>query len=253
MAVSARGQSYNAPHTVTRPVLEGTTVFVHAAPGALRVRGQAGSDSLRVEGTARAFSPEAADEATIEVRRENDRLHVTPSVPQPKVGTPRFDLTVRIPAGATIRIEGGPGPLLVQDVGTVVVQSWDGDARIRDVGGSVAVNRLTGALQLQRIGGPVRMLEGEGRLQAQGLRQGITIEQHGSGRISIGRSAGPVVVGNDGAGDVEVYDHDGSVHVKADGAGNIQVRNLTRSFRVDLDTAGRIRHTGVAGEVRLPR
>ena len=245
-------QSYNAPHTAVLPAPESATVFVHATTGKLRVEGRPDTDSIRIAGTARAFSTEDADNASLGIERDDATIHLRPSVPEPIVGTPRFDLTLTVPPRVALRIEGGPGPLDVQNVRSVSVESWTGDAKLRDVSRSIAISRIQGDLRLQRVGGGVRVLKGEGSLNAQELEQGLTIEQHTAGRITVGHSAGAVVIGDDGAGDIEIYGLDGHVHIQADGAGDIEIRDISQGLRVDQDRGGRLRHTGVAGSVRLP-
>lgn len=251
-AGASLAQSYNAPHTAVLPAPESATIFVHAMTGRLRIEGRPDTDSIRISGSARAFSTEDADNASLGVERDGATIHLRPSVPEPIVGTPRFDLTLTVPPRIALRLEGGPGPLDVQNVRSVSVESWTGDAKLRDVSGNVAVSRIQGDLRLQRVGGEVRVLDGEGRLNAQGLEQGLTIEQHTAGRLTVGRSAGAIVIGDHGAGDIEIYEIDGGVHIKADGAGHIQIRQISQGLRVDQDRGGRIRHTGVAGSVQLP-
>lgn len=145
----------------------------------------------------------------------------------------RFNVSLTLPAGMSVKIEDGDGNIAVQDVAAVEIVDTNGDIAVRRVG----------ALTLSDTAGDI----------AVGPMAGdINIRDDGLGDMSFRDIDGNVLIARDSSGAIELLRVRGNVEVLADGDGDIIATDITGDFTVRYDTAGRIRPTSISGTTSLP-
>ena len=123
----------------------------------------------------------------------DDRFDVVPIEGGLRVERVTSNLTVRLPEGARLRVEDVRGNLRLKDVpgsveigrvrggcsirrvGTLHVDRVDGDLRVRDGGGEVAISRVSGNLMLNDIVGLVSAETVYGNMLADDVPSGVQV------------------------------------------------------------------------------
>ncbi len=209
-------------------------IEIDAAAGYLRVIGEEGASQIRASGEACASSERLLEDVQLVVKRSGDRVRISVEVPDSNWGrqTARLDLTVNVPASATVDIEDSSGSIEVENVAALEIEDGSGKIDVKNVAGNLEIDDGSGEIEARDIGGEVRI-------------------EDGSGQIELSR-VGSVMIEEDGSGEIDVEEVTGSVMVRSDGSGSISVRDVGGDFTVRRDGSGGIRHKAVAGVVDVP-
>lgn len=224
----------------------------------LRVIGEPGGTSVRVEGTASAPDQDILQTIELIAERRGDVIHIESRLPQVsssfwqilRSGVRALDLTIFVPAGTPVVATDGSGTAEFRGTGSLRVRDGSGDLTAEDVLGEVDITDGSGSIAVRNVIGPLRIRDSSGSILVDGVGEEVTIND-GSGDIVV-RNAGNVRIASDGSGDIEITDATGWVVVDSDGSGDINVSQVGGDFTVHSGGSGRINHRDVRGTISLP-
>ncbi|MGX5174610.1 toast rack family protein [Aliikangiella sp. IMCC44653] len=94
----------------------------------------------------------------------------------------------------SVNIDDGSGSISVKNIGdTVTIEDGSGSIEVTNVSDRVFIEDGSGSLLVQDISGHVTIDDGSGDIKVRRLEQGLTIENSGSGGVSIKDVKGDVV------------------------------------------------------------
>ncbi|MFF5073890.1 DUF4097 family beta strand repeat-containing protein [Micromonospora olivasterospora] len=131
--------------------------------------------------------------------------------------TVSYDLTV--PAGVTVRGEGGSGNVNLTRVGTVDVRVGSGDVRVGGATGAVRVETGSGNVDVEDLRGAVILRTGSGDVTGRGIAGQVDAEA-GSGNVTVELSAPASARAHASSGDVRLTVPAGRYRVRAGGSGH---------------------------------
>lgn len=192
---------------------------IDAGSGALKVRGVAGSDEIRVtakigvdeedEGRARELIERGL---RLSLERDGDAATLVAhlDIDGWRGSGGGVSLLVELPAGialdirdtsgsievsdteADVAIDDGSGSIEIDNVRAVDVVDGSGSIDVRDAAGDVSIEDGSGSISVARIGGSVRIDDGSGSIRVDGVERDVIIEESGSGSVSIAGVRGSV-------------------------------------------------------------
>ncbi len=127
------------------------------------------------------------------------------------------DMTIRVPAGAVLRVDHGAGDVLA-----------------RNLAAEVEVDVMAGAIQAENLEGDVELGIGSGRLLARGLRGDLELDT-GSGGVDLDGFVGGDLEIRTGSGTVEVADAGADAISVDTGSGSVRLRTI-EADRLSVDT-----------------
>ena len=143
-----------------------------------------------------------------------------------------MDLQIIVPAAMHIEIVTRKEPVSVANVASLSLESWRGDAEVRDIAGDATVTKQRGDLTIENIGGS------------------LTLSRQ-TGEMIVTHVGGDVIVERAERGNSRIQLVKGSVHFRSNGRGDVAVTDVGGDFTIDSNLAGRIHHSGVEGTVRI--
>jgi DUF4097 and DUF4098 domain-containing protein YvlB len=121
---------------------------------------------------------------SIEVESVNGQLKI-------KDGSGGIDV---VGVSGSVNIDDGSGSLSVKNIGdTVTIEDGSGSIEVVNVSDKVSIEDGSGSLLVQDVTGHVTIDDGSGDIKVRRLEQGLTIENSGSGGVSIKDVKGDVV------------------------------------------------------------
>jgi hypothetical protein len=131
------------------------------------------------------------------------------------------DATIRVPRGATLKVEHGVG-----------------DVAVADVAGNLDLALHSGPVEVRQVEGRVVVDTGSGSVSVADVRGDVTADT-GSGRVEIVRSNGERLVVDTGSGRVEIEDVEAKRVSIDTGSGRVEAARLgTDELEVDTGSGG---------------
>ncbi|MGH7504894.1 MAG: hypothetical protein ACRELX_04565 [Longimicrobiales bacterium] len=210
---------YEAERSATVEVADARMLVVEAGSGSLRVEGRADASDVRIRGRACASDQELLEQLDFDAARRGDAIEVITRDVDSDGGWrnrryARLDLVIELPAGFAAAIHDGSGELVLRNLGETSVEDGSGEI---DIAG---------------IAGPLELSDGSGELTIREVDGDVDIE--------------------DGSGEIDITGVAGTVRID-DASGSIAVDDIGGGFVVTSDGSGSIRHSGVRGNVDVPR
>lgn len=183
--------------------------FPADGPIGLRVRNGRGSILVTAGDTGETLVEISGrhDVASVRVSATDDGRQVSVEVPRTwrPGGTPRFDITVRVPTGSTVDLGAASASIATRGVlasaeaktasGTISIEQVDGDCRAQSASGDVELGTIGGTVTLKSASGDLRCARVGGRCAA----------RTASGSVDIGW-AGDLVSATSASGSITVRD-----------------------------------------------
>jgi hypothetical protein len=131
------------------------------------------------------------------------------------------DATIRVPRGASLKVEHGVGEITVSDVG-----------------GNVDLAVHSGPVEVRQVEGRVVVDTGSGSVRIADVRGDVTADT-GSGQVAVARSNGERLVVDTGSGRVEIEDVEARRVSIDTGSGRVEAAGLgTDELEVDTGSGG---------------
>ena len=201
-------------------------VSVIAEPGDLRVVGRAGTNVVRVYGTACADDARDLDDIEVVVQRVGTSIRVLTLMPAGARIDTHANLVVEVPEWMLVDIDHQDGRIDVSNVSGLSIYDDSGDIYVDNIFGDVDINDDSGDMQLRNIDGNVWILDDSGQIDVRQVDGEVAVEEDGSGDLYVRDVLLDVWVGEDGSGDIVAEDVRGDFIVDYDGSGTITYRNI---------------------------
>ncbi|MBY5921647.1 DUF4097 family beta strand repeat-containing protein [Ferrimonas balearica] len=246
---SCTGADYVTEETLELTASDLSRLKVMAEAGDIRIEGEPGRDTIRVDAKIYQSEP-GANEHDFRLLSDGNTAHLYATQSYSAgcwSNTPRIDMVVKVPAEMALDLEDGSGELVILGMaGTLNVVDGSGDLTI-DGGQELVLNDGSGDARISNIQGNVEVDDGSGELWLSAIGGDLTLDD-GSGDLSVQQVAGRVTI-EDGSGDLSVEQVEGMVTVD-DGSGDIQVRQ-TGGFNLIDGGSGGLSLEQVNGSVTL--
>ena len=229
-ALAACGGAKSVDRQTSVPADGITSVRIVSEAGDLAVSGQEGLATISLTGTAVATTGGQVDNIDFATTTAGSELLIETRTAGT---TARFNISVRVPSGVTVKIEDGDGDISAQGVAGVDIIDSAGDIAVRQVS-ALAITDTSGAITVGPMTGD------------------IVIRDDGMGDMTFRDITGNIEIIRDTSGAIEIIGVRGDVEIYADADGDIVVNEVTGNFTVRYDSSGRIRQTNVGGTVSLP-
>jgi len=221
-ACTATGPTLQETRQLELSIPADTLLRIDAGAGSLSLRGDAGTDVIRVEAEIWQVTPN--DDYTLSL--ELDDNGAARLVTSPGAGTTddRIDLDIRVPQSIRLDATDGSGSLEIYGVsGPLFVRDGSGSIRIEDTGADVTIQDGSGSLRVENTDGNLRIDDGSGSITVRNTAGDVTITDN-SGSISVSDTAGVVTI-RDGSGSIDV-DGAEDFELLEDGSGSVNIDNI---------------------------
>ncbi len=164
--------------------------------------------------------------------QNGDRVDVrTPVLQHPTPEEARVDYDVQVPAGASVIVRSGTGPVQVRDLtGAVSVDGDNSPVEIRSVAGS--------NIRVRTIGGPITLVDlATPYLEATSVGGGITIKGVSSKLLAVNTTSGAITYTGEfrDAGEYSLSSHSGNIDVAIPATASVDITARTVSGSVEND------------------
>ena len=224
----------------------------------LRLQASPGAKA-RLGGRACASTQDMLKQLTLTQQKVGDKLVVTLKREQQGLnfnlsGTTYayLDISGTLPDTIMVQLKVGSGDASLAGAQTMSADVGSGDVSARDIRGLVTAAVGSGDIELNNVGSVHVLSVGSGDAKINGVRGDALVDTVGSGDVELHGVQGAVTLGSIGSGDVDVRDARGAVSLRVLGSGNLDVRGAG-SLKVDHVGSGSVDHTGVSGNVDLPK
>jgi DUF4097 and DUF4098 domain-containing protein YvlB len=117
--------------------------------------------------------------------------------------SPSVSLEVRVPAGMSLDVEDGSGPVEVHNVrGDISLDDGSGSIQMTDSGGWFRVRDGSGSITINGAGGDIEIVDGSGSIAVTRVQGSVTVED-GSGSIDVSEVSGDLFILEDGSGSID--------------------------------------------------
>jgi hypothetical protein len=165
--------------------------------GSIEVRGW---DRNEVAVAVEKRGPDQATVDKIQVRTAQDGNAITIDVPKPSplmtAGfrvSPGANLIVSVPVQTAVTGRSGDGAITVRGVnGKVDLETDDGNVRVEDVKGDIAIRSGDGAVDARHVQGGARINTGDGSVRAEGILSSLDLETR-DGSVDVSARTGSAV------------------------------------------------------------
>ena len=137
----------------------------------------------------------------------------------------QINLTVKIPENIDLEVEDGSGSIEVNGIdGYVMIEDGSGNLKLRQVIGDVEIEDGSGSMTVTQIDGNLDIDDGSGNVVVRDVEGSVYIED-GSGSMEIEHIGGSVVV-DDGSGSITIDDVERNVTIEDAGSGGLTIKNV---------------------------
>ncbi len=234
--------SYERAVEFTVPAESIDQLEIEAHAGSLQV--QAAESATHITVTARVCSSRKSELAGMDVlqSRSGNVLQLETLIPEfhGSLWTSRYayiDLAVTVPAGLSVEIDDGSGPLDVSGTGDLRVKDGSGHIKVHAIAGNVVIRDGSGELSVEDVEGNVDVRDGSGMVDISYVMGNVEVED-GSGPLRISQVGGSVGI-HDGSGSIDVRDVQREVVIHEDGSGSLDLRRVNISEGAEFRTAAR--------------
>jgi len=165
----------------------------------------------------------------------------------------RFEIAGQIPTALAVDLTVGSGNARVSDIAELEAVIGSGDLEARGITGTFSMQVGSGDIVGENLGALEIGNIGSGDVTVTQVHGDARVGSIGSGDLRLHEVRGSVTIGPIGSGDARLRDIGGNVEVRTLGSGDLDVRDVGGDLTVRSKGSGNIVHSGVAGEVRLPR
>lgn len=233
------------------------TVVVEVESHDIKLQSQTGGNG-QLQGRACASDAKLLPQLTVSQQRQGDKLVVRlhrESTPSLFVGNryAYLQLSGNLPDHLPVQLKVGSGDAEISGAPIVSADVGSGDAIVRRTRGLVAGKVGSGDLEVDDAGSLQIIAVNSGDAKARGIRGPVKVGSIGSGDFELDGAQGKVEIESVGSGDAEVASITGDVSVGSLGSGNVTVRDVRGNLVVRDIGSGSVDHSGVTGQVTLPR
>jgi len=233
MTINAKSLDYKETKTLTLETQDIELFDLETAAGFLVIEGTTSSNKIEVTADIEAYDEEIKLTLVKKGNRAvlvadasyHKRININWG------NSPKIDLTISVPSHLKLKIKDGSGSIQVSNIGKDVeiddgsgslkidaiggnleIEDGSGSTTISNVKGNIKVNDGSGSLNIQHVGGTVNIEDGSGSMEVfdigglvtiddgsgsinlKNLRNGLTIEEEGSGGLHMSEIKGPVSI-----------------------------------------------------------
>jgi DUF4097 and DUF4098 domain-containing protein YvlB len=214
-------------------------LLVDVGAGDLTIRGDANSSEIVVSAVACASSRSRLDDMELLQRSRGSDIEIYTEFHNNRrlfswwgSGNSRIDIEMVIPAGLSLEVDDGSGPVVISDVASVILEDGSGSIRISDISGDVFIDDGSGSIEVSNVSGLVSVEDGSGDLRIV-ESSAVHIIDDGSGDIRISDIAENVFIEDDGSGGIDIRNVGGDVEIEDSGSGSLHVDNVAGSYYSD--------------------
>ena len=199
-----------------------TLLRIDAGAGSLSLRGDAGTDVIRVEAEIWQLTP--SDDYTLTLELDDNGAARLVTRTDAGATEDRIDLDIRVPESIRLNATDGSGSLEITGIaGPLFIRDGSGSIRIEDTGDDITIQDGSGSLRVDNTDGNLRIDDGSGSITVGNTAGDVTITDT-SGSMSVTDTTGVVTI-RDGSGSIEV-DGAEDFELLEDGSGSVNTDNI---------------------------
>lgn len=256
-AFASQPCAFTAPQSLNLDLGGSKTVMFEVNSHDLRLQASPGARAA-LSGRSCASSQELLDQLSLSQRKVGDKLVVTLERRSQGLNINMghtyayLDLTGSLPDDVLVQLKVGSGDASLAGAQSMSADVGSGDVSARDIKGLATAAVGSGDVEFHNIGSLHVLSVGSGDAKANGVRGDVRVGSVGSGDIELQGVQGAVMIESIGSGDVDIRDSRGAVRLGSLGSGDLDVRGAA-SLKVDRLGSGSVNHSGISGNVDLPK